>query len=130
MTTLHIAIPSAVREKIERELVSNRVLIEVGAERRAQDEKWGEQNHPMIGGMFPEAYRNEWALQAARWKATNDYRVENETLGFDGIALEEVFEALEEADPVKQRAELVQAAAVFVAMIEAIDRKIATAEAA
>ena len=41
---------------------------------------------------------------------------------WDAILLEEVFEALAEADPVRRRAELVQVAAVAAAEIEAIDR--------
>lgn len=115
---------------IERRLVTQSVLREVAKERDAQDKKWGEQNHPMIGGFMPEAHRREYARQAAGWKHTNDLRVENETLGFDGILLEEVCEALEETDPVNQRAELVQTAAVVVGMIEALDRKMAKAAAA
>lgn len=112
---------------VDRGWVTQGVLREVAKERAEQDHQWGEQNHPMIGGMFPQAYRSNYALEARRWKDVNDYRVEKESLGFDGILLEEVFEALEEVDPVKQRAELVQVAAVAVGMVEALDRKMAKA---
>jgi len=118
-----VSLVESVRAKVEREIITNRVLEEVAAERVNQHEKWGEQNHPMIGGFMPTAHQREYARQASQWKTVNDLRVDNETLGFDGIALEEVFEALEQDDPLLQREELVQAAAVLVAMIEALDRK-------
>lgn len=59
---------------------------------------------------------------ADAWKRTNALRVERGELAWDGILLEEVFEALAEADPAAMRAELVQAAAVIVNMIECLDR--------
>jgi hypothetical protein len=115
--------------RVERALVTQRVLREVAEERERQDEKWGEQNHDMIGGYMPAGYRADYAVEARNWKHANDYRVERGLLGFDGILLEEVFEALE-AEGADQRAELVQVAAVAVGMIEALDRKMAKQEIA
>lgn len=102
-----------------------RVLSQVAEERRRQDEKWGPQDHPLVGGPFPEARRSQWARQADFWKKANDARVISGQTGFDGILLEEVYEALCEEEYDKARAELVQVAAVAVGMIEAIDRKVA-----
>ena len=47
------------------------------------------------------------------------------SLAWDGILLEEVYEGLAEIDPLLRRAELVQVAAVAVGEIEAIDEQIA-----
>lgn len=105
---------------------TDRVLFEVWHERQRQDEKWGEQNHPMVGGPFPEARQSQWARQAEFWKQANDARAISGQIGFDGILLEEVFEALCEEDPINMREELVQVAAVAVGMIEALDRKTVT----
>lgn len=128
--TFFVQISDDERALLNRVLITGEVLHAVATERVSQFEKWGVQDHPMIGGLMPRAHTREYARLAANWKSTNDMRVENETLGFDGILLEEVFEALEEPDYAKQRAELVQAAAVVVAMIEALDRKAAKEKAA
>ena len=98
------------------------VLLEVEAERKAQDERWGQQDHPQGGGTNPAKAREHYEALANSWKGFNDARVQAKTLGFDGILLEEVYEALAEADPAKRRAELLQVAAVAVVAIEAIDR--------
>lgn len=99
------------------------VLLDIETERKAQDVKWGEQNHPQGGGKNPAAATLEYAARAGAWKSINDERLEAGTLGFDGILLEEVYEALAEDDPVARRAELVQVAAVATLMIEVIDRE-------
>lgn len=93
------------------------VLREVEAERHRQHAKWGEQNHP--DGTGDE--RAQDRADAARYacdRATAEGR-----LTYRHIAEEEFAEALAETDPAKLRAELVQAAAVLVAWIEAIDRR-------
>lgn len=104
------------------------VLQEIDAERVSQDVKWGVQSHPMH--FFGEDVRY-YADMAESWKRSNAARVREATkLGrpkgancaWDGILLEEVFEALAETDPAAQRVELIQVAAVAVAMIEHIDR--------
>ena len=108
------------------------ILEEILEERLRQEEKWGQQNHidhwPGDGLML-----KTFQLNAEAWKRLNSERVEilnrngvatDRNCAWDGILLEEVFEALEEVDPTKIRAELIQAAAVIVAWIGAIDRRV------
>lgn len=98
----------------------NALLFEVGQERLNQIEKWGQQDHPSIYG---ETDRRNFEKTANHWKAINDARVEMDTLTWDGILLEEVYEALTESDDDLRRAELLQVAAVALAEVEAIDRR-------
>lgn len=91
---------------------------EIAAERRRQVARWGRQDHPSVGPAGTEPF----APVVARWRAVNDARMESGAHSWDAILLEEVFEALVEADPVRRRAELVQVAAVAAAEIESIDR--------
>lgn len=99
------------------------VYCEVALERRRQDRQWGEQNHPLVPGRVQPAYhRARHQISADDWKARNSMRVELGGLAWDGILLEEVHEAFAEGDPKKVRAEMVQVAAVAIAIIEAIDR--------
>lgn len=105
------------------------ILSEVDVELARQDEKWGEQNHPDVApegfdNFSPELQRASARERAEFWKTENAFRVGTDTLAWDGILLEEVYEALAEADPAKLRAELVQVAAVCVQWIAAIDRRI------
>lgn len=112
--------------------VTRAVLAEVHAERIAQDEKWGQQDHPdYMENTLPWAIL-EYRAHANLWKTTNALRVNRmkrlgvpsgQTCAWDGILLEEVFEALSEEDPVLARQEWVQIAAVAVARIEAADRR-------
>ena len=98
-------------------VVTDRVLSQVLAERIRQDVEWGEQNHPDgTGGIESRALRDEAqkTCQAAAERGITTWA---------HIADEEHCEALAETDPVRLRAELVQAAAVYVAWIEAIDRR-------
>lgn len=94
----------------------------IAAEVKAQDEKWGEQNHGAIGGRNVESGRRFAQTQADAWKAYNDGRVAEDTIGWDGIAYEEVFEAFAEEDPKAREIEMVQAAAVFVNAIASLRR--------
>ena len=102
--------------------VTQLVLLEVEDERKAQDARWGVQNHPQQGGDVPAKAHEHYKAVADSWKRINDERVSKGNLGFDGILLEEVYEALTETDSALRRAELVQVAAVAACMIEAIDR--------
>jgi hypothetical protein len=90
-------------------------LAAVVSERERQDSLRGEQNHPL-------GTRPDFGLFADVWKSINERNVEQGTLTWAGILLEEVYEALAETDPAACRAELVQVAAVAVAMIEFVDR--------
>lgn len=95
---------------------------EVAHERENQIVLWGQQDHPSLRG---ETDRRSFARTADYWKEVNNARAELENLSWDGILLEEVFEALCEVDPLLRRAELLQVAAVATAEIESIDRLIA-----
>lgn len=96
---------------------------EVVDERLAQIEQWGEQNHPSV---FSESDQRDFANMADYRKQINDARVELDCLAWDGILLEEVYEALGEADPLLRRQELIQVAAVALAEAECIDRVLAS----
>lgn len=98
------------------------IFDQISIERDRQDVKWGEQNHPILSPNYPEDSRRFYYEEATLWKAANADRALAGCLAWDGILLEEVNEALAESDPVKIREELIQAAAVIVAMIESLDR--------
>lgn len=102
------------------------MLGRVETEIQEQDETWGEQNHPLVGGR--DLKPSKYEAQADRWKRVNDDRVRLKTLGWDGILLEEVFEALGEADPALQVKELVQVAAVAIQTAMSIERNQPAAE--
>lgn len=103
-----------------------RIFAEIAQERERQQGLWGEQNWPLVGGdRDPDSHQRaaaEHGAAAEHWKVINAAETRTGTLGWDGIALEEVHEAFAETDPAKARAELVQAAAVIVAAIESLDR--------
>ncbi|MEU4781059.1 hypothetical protein [Micromonospora sp. NPDC023633] len=95
------------------------VLAEVLDERRRQDAKWGEQNHP------DGTARNGWA---DRELADVSRRLCQDAAGLGLVTWrhildEEMREVFAEEDPAKLRAELLQVAAVAVAWVEAIDRR-------
>ncbi|AGZ38587.1 hypothetical protein [Actinoplanes friuliensis] len=92
------------------------VLAEVAAERRAQDKKWGLQNHP--DGTGPA-----YAAEAALARKECDEAAATGSLSWRHILLEEVAEATAEDDPEALRRELIQVAAVAVAWAEALDRR-------
>ncbi|MET8151380.1 hypothetical protein ACIBSW_25410 [Actinoplanes sp. NPDC049668] len=94
------------------------VLTEVAAERRRQDERWGQQNHPDGTGHWH-------AADAALARKECEQAAETGSLSWRHILLEEVAEAAAEAEPGDLRNELIQVAAVAVAWAEAIDRRAA-----
>lgn len=90
---------------------------EVQAECERQLSKWGVQNHKNGTGL---------AIYRDYEKVYKRVCEKNKSLGierWDSILLEEIFEALAEIDPVKLRAELIQAAAVIFTWIDCIDRR-------
>lgn len=95
------------------------VLNEVLAERERQEAKWGEQNHP--DGTSHERFGPTSVAQKMRV----DGMARRGTLTYFEILQEEFWEAAAEEDPAKLRAELVQVAAVAVAWVECIDRRVA-----
>lgn len=111
---------------------TRQVLAEVHAERIRQDELWGEQNHDFYTPTGRLHQPKHYAGRADSWKLINASRVKDfNAMGYpkdrncawDGILLEEVYEALGASTEDELRAELVQVAAVAVAMIECIDRR-------
>lgn len=105
----------------------NGVLCEIGAERGAQDKKWGEQNHPDGTGpnhsLFYGPKMLDMASAAANARTLTDLRAKRGDVTWLDILTEEFFEAMAEHDPAKLRTELVQVAAVATAWVEAIDRR-------
>ena len=101
------------------------VLELVHDEIRAQDDKWGQQDHPILHGASGWMDLGEYQREARVWQRRNDYRVESGTLSWDGILLEEVYEALCETNPQALEVELIQVAAVAVQMVMALRRKAA-----
>ncbi|WP_433584572.1 hypothetical protein [Microbacterium hydrocarbonoxydans] len=100
------------------------VLEELAAERRRQDEKWGEQNHPDGTGTGTEVVPLWYAEDFAEWaKHATDVAARASVVTWREILLEEVAEAFDESDLDKLRTELVQVAAVATQWVEAIDRR-------
>ena len=92
------------------------ILAEVYEERRKQDDKWGQQNHPdgtnLVNAGISDEIRDVCQREFQEGRGT-----------WLNILAEEVAEASAEVDPLKLRAELIQSAAVAVAWIGAIDRR-------
>jgi hypothetical protein len=104
------------------------VLQEVLDERMRQEAKWGPQNHPLWAksreyapGTLSCTYYGVRGEHHA--KALVAEEVARGEVTYFSILVEEVAEAVEAKDEARARAELVQVAAVAVAMIEAIDRR-------
>lgn len=111
-------------------------------ERQRQLTKFGDQHHPDVEPRdIPEVTHPYYASRADIWKQVNTERATPSTSGrclahcsdkngephthtaWDGVLLEEVYEALAESDPAKLRAELIQVAAVCAAWISDIDQR-------
>jgi hypothetical protein len=96
----------------------SRVYGDIARERNRQEAKWGEQNHPDgTGGPGRAEQARIDTLECQRQFA-------EKTGTWLDILQEEVSEAFAEKDPAALRGELVQVAAVVVAWIEAIDRRV------
>lgn len=117
-----------------------RAVADVVAERLRQEVKWGEQNHPMVPpDIESEARAHDAApeffachvlgiddAKAARDECNREHRAGRGT--YTHILIEEVSEFIEACvkhgeNSDEARAEMVQVAAVALAMLEAIDRK-------
>lgn len=90
---------------------------EIDAERQRQLAKWGDQRHPDGTGGSGALY------VADRYRTIVDHALDAGTATWRDILLEEVYEALAEADPAALRAELLQIAAVCQAWISDLDRR-------
>lgn len=86
-------------------------------ERRRQDDKWGEQNHP--DGTGTECQK----LDAQKYRAICEKATAEKRVTFRHILHEEVAEAFAETDPDPLKKELIQISAVCKQWIEAIDRR-------
>lgn len=105
------------------------VLAEVAAERKRQDAKWGEQNHPLIDpvlwGRWPTRVAEEYEIPtASRAQFLCEEAARKGEVTWAHILVEEVAEFVG-GSPQSMRAELIQVAAVAVAAVEAIDRRAA-----
>lgn len=116
----------------DQRATTHSVLLEVFTERMRQDAKWGQQDHPSVNSFSDLVDAEERAdeygiLSEAAAKEQCERRFAAGVGTYADIAIEEVAEAVCAEDDAKRRAELVQCAAVFVAWIEAIDRRNARA---
>jgi hypothetical protein len=102
------------------------IFTEVLKERINQDREWGEQNHPMIGTSIGSIFKAPIPDNAVLRASLKNFKHRNSTSnkGWFDILLEEVCEAFIEPAPEKQREEMIQVAAVAIAIIEYLDRKI------
>lgn len=111
------------------------IFTQIKTERAAQEKKWGEQNHPMLpeGLVHPIALSYPSAAQSIcselgiptedSAKELTDLRARQGELSYFHILQEEVSEAVCALDDYESmRKELIQVAAVTVAMIQALDR--------
>ena len=104
------------------------IFEEIKAERERQELKWGVQNHPILDPMLihRDAKRmcEEYEIPSEeRAKQMCDIHLERGDATYMHILVEEISEATSCLDNVQQlRKELVQCAAVVVAMIESLDR--------
>jgi hypothetical protein len=94
------------------------IYSEIADERQRQDAMWGPQNHlDGTGGR-----EREHLASMARHYCNTNFKQGSGT--WRDILNEETCEAFAESDPLKLRRELVQVAAVCVAWLEAIDRRL------
>lgn len=109
------------------------ILAEIEQERKRQDKKWGEQNHPSLdqvlltrkGGCDGVRMCEEYEIPSehrAKFLCENSFNNKEGT--FAHIAVEEMSEAIAALDDAKVREELIQLAAVCVSWIGAIDRRV------
>jgi hypothetical protein len=97
------------------------VLTEVAGERAAQDERWGQQDHPVHTPEDPDgSLLLNWPY--AQFEQRIKMAFQQGARSWAVIELEEIFEALAARTPKAQRQEWVQVAAVAVAAVEAMDR--------
>ena len=126
-TSAHNAMLDFVRDvkaSVTKAVETHNALCEIRAERDSQDQQWGEQNHPMLpSDGYGWLIQGDYECLARTWKTTNAYRAQKGQLAWDGILLEEVYEALCEPDAKKREVELIQVAAVAVAAWEASRRQ-------
>lgn len=94
-----------------------RVLADVTAERESQHILWGVQHH------MPDGTGPQWTSFADAARRECEHASETRRLSWRHVLVEEVAEALAEAEPTRLRRELVQVAAVAVQWIQALDHR-------
>jgi len=104
------------------------IIQEIKAERMYQEGKWGQQNHPILDPQLknrsPERMCEEYEIPSeTRAKGMCDIHAERKDLTYMHILIEEVSEVASCGKDIElMRKELIQVAAVTIAMIEALDR--------
>lgn len=104
-------------EKALKNIKIQYIFNEILQERKRQDNKWGEQNHPIVNKSVLNSFMHESV--AKDWC---DNATKNKELTWGHIIIEEISEAMHAKTIEDMRTELVQCAAVLVAMIESLDR--------
>jgi len=99
------------------------IFEEIKAERKRQDEKFGEQNHSLRNKFFDCGHCKGKENFYRKINKKEDFRFSWLT-----VLLEEVYEAFSTKNMQKQREEMIQVAAVTVAIIECLDRRITEQE--
>ena len=104
-----------------------RIINEIIQERKRQDEKWGEQNHPFTDPILKgrESMRlcEEYEIPTeGRAKQLTNINSRRGSVTWGHIIVEELSEAISAQDSIKIREELVQLAAVCIAAIESLER--------
>lgn len=95
----------------------DRVLADITAERESQHTLWGIQHH------MPDGTGPQWTPLADSARRDCEHADETGRLSWRHVLVEEIAEALAEAEPTRLRHELVQVAAVAVQWIQAIDHR-------
>ena len=96
----------------------NHIFEQIAAERKRQDEKWGEQNYVLTNVAV-----NKHKHTADVWRHINE-KEESYWKDWYTVLQEKVERVFAETDPVKSREEMIQVAAVAVQIIEYLDRQI------
>jgi hypothetical protein len=102
-----------------------KIFAAISRECEQQDKKWGEQNHPMNrSATIPSLYKS--LAEKKKYDVARGNLEGN--INWADILLEEVYEAFAETDPVKQREEMIQVAAVAVQIIKCLNGRMEEAE--
>jgi predicted nucleic acid-binding Zn ribbon protein len=102
------------------------IFDDIRAERQRQNEKYGEQNLPMLGtrkitGPYKEIHPSKDSIKKQLQHARQRQRTEQ--FGWFDVLVEEVCEAFLETEPKRQRKGMIHVAAVAVQIIEYMDRR-------
>jgi len=104
---------------LEGHSIREEIFGKINEERFRQDDKWGEQNLPMLTHPFTS---KEFNLAAIQCKELCNKAITDGTISWRHILIEEVMEVFAEDNPNKQAEELIQVAAVSISMIECLRR--------